>query len=114
MRERTTDTTISIRYSDDIYIPHIKEVLKEHKIKMVSNEQNVMLCKTPRPSDQDIEIAVQKVKVLANTARSSLSQGKAAEIQRLQAALKMNTLKQKTSNMLLLLSKRLKRNLLQF
>ena len=32
MKERTTDTTISIRYSDDIYIPHIKEVLKEHKI----------------------------------------------------------------------------------
>ena len=72
MRERTTETTISIRYSDDIYIPHIKEVLKEHKIKMVSNEQNVMLCKTPRPSDQDIEIAVQTVKVLANTARSSI------------------------------------------
>ena len=73
MKERTTDTTISIRYSDDIYIPHIKEVLKEHKIKMISNEHNVMVCKTPRPSDQDIEIAVQKIKVLANTARSSLS-----------------------------------------
>ena len=95
MKERTTETTISIRYSDDIYIPHIKEVLKEHKIKMVSNEQNVMLCKTPRPSDQDIEIAVQKVKVLANTARSSLSQGKAAEIQRLQAALKNEYLEAK-------------------
>ena len=50
MRERTTETTISIRYSDDIYIPHIKEVLKEHKIKMVSNEQNVMLCKIGRAS----------------------------------------------------------------
>jgi molybdenum cofactor biosynthesis enzyme MoaA len=62
---------------------------------MVSNEQNVMLCKTPRPSDQDIEIAVQKVKVLANTARSSLSQGKAAEIQRLQAALKNEYLEAK-------------------
>ena len=82
MKERTTDTTISIRYSDDIYIPHIKEVLKEHKIKMMSNDHNVMVCKTPRPSDQHIEIAVQKIKVLANTARSSLSQGKAAEIQR--------------------------------
>ena len=45
-----------------------------------------MVCKTPRPSDQDIEIAVQKTKVLANTARSSLS--KKAEIQRLQSALK--------------------------
>ena len=64
MKERTTETTISIRYSDDIYIPHIKEVLKEHKIKMISNDHNVMVCKTPRPSDQDIEIAVQKIKVL--------------------------------------------------
>ena len=27
MKERTTETTISIRYSDDIYIPHIKDVL---------------------------------------------------------------------------------------
>ena len=95
MKERTTDTTISIRYSDNLYIPHIKEVLKEHKIKMISNENNVMECKTPRPSDQDIEIAVQKIKVLANTARSSLSQGKAAEIQRLQAALKNEYLEAK-------------------
>ena len=95
MKERTTDTTISIRYSDDMYIPHIKEVLKEHKIKMISNEHNVMVCKTPRPSDQDIEIAVQKIKVLANTARSSLSQGKAAEIQRLQSALKNEYLEAK-------------------
>jgi len=95
MKERTTETTISIRYSDDIYIPHIKEVLKEHKIKMISNDHNVMVCKTPRPSDQDIEIAVQKIKVLANTARSSLSQGKAAEIQRLQSALKNEYLEAK-------------------
>ena len=78
MKERTTDSTISIRYSDEMYIPHIKEVLKEHKIKMTSNDHNVMVCKTTRPSDQDIESAVQKIKVLANTARSSLSQGKAA------------------------------------
>ena len=35
---------------------------------MISNDHNVMVCKTPRPSDQDIEIAVQKIKVLANTA----------------------------------------------
>jgi len=54
-----------------------------------------MVCKTPRPSDQDIEIAVQKIKVLANTARSSLSQGKAAEIQRLQSALKNEYLEAK-------------------
>ena len=95
MKERTTDTTVSIRYSADEYIPHIKEVLKEHKLKMVSNENNVMVCKTPRPSDQDIEIAVQKIKVMANTARSSISQGKAAEIQRLQSALKNEYLEAK-------------------
>ena len=95
MRERTTADTISIRYSSDEYIPHVKEVLKEHKIKMISNDHNVMVCKTPRPSDQDIEIAVQKIKVLANTARSSLSQGKAAEIQRLQSALKNEYLEAK-------------------
>tara|TARA_Y100001954_G_scaffold216758_1_gene248245 strand:+ start:242 stop:955 length:714 start_codon:yes stop_codon:yes gene_type:complete len=95
MKERTTDTTVSIRYSADEYIPHIKEVLKEHKLKMISNENNVMVCKTPRPSDQDIEIAVQKVKVMANTARSSISQGKAAEIQRLQSALKNEYLEAK-------------------
>jgi molybdenum cofactor biosynthesis enzyme MoaA len=62
---------------------------------MISNDHNVMVCKTPRPSDQDIEIAVQKIKVLANTARSSLSQGKAAEIQRLQSALKNEYLEAK-------------------
>ncbi len=95
MKERTTDTTVSIRYSADEYIPHIKEVLKEHKLKMISNENNVMVCKTPRPSDQDIEIAVQKIKVMANTARSSISQGKAAEIQRLQSALKNEYLEAK-------------------
>ena len=95
MKERTTDTTVSIRYSADEYIPHIKEILKEHKLKMISNENNVMVCKTPRPSDQDIEIAVQKVKVMANTARSSISQGKAAEIQRLQSALKNEYLEAK-------------------
>ncbi len=95
MRERTTETTISVRYSADEYIPHIKEVLKEHKLKMISNENNVMVCKTPRPSDQDIEIAVQKIKVMANTARSSISQGKAAEIQRLQSALKNEYLEAK-------------------
>ena len=95
MKERTTETTISVRYSADEYIPHIKEVLKEHKLKMISNENNVMVCKTPRPSDQDIEIAVQKIKVMANTARSSISQGKAAEIQRLQSALKNEYLEAK-------------------
>ena len=39
MKERTTDTTISIRYSDEMYIPHIKEVLKEHKIKMIEHKK---------------------------------------------------------------------------
>lgn len=95
MKERTTETTISIRYSSEEYIPHIKEVLKEHKLKLISNDHMVMVCKTPRPSDQDIEIAVQKIKVLANTARNSLSQVKADSIQRLQAALKNEYLEAK-------------------
>src|SRR6056300_2116771 len=88
MKERNTDTTISVRYSADEYIPHVKEVLRDHKIRVKSIANNVIECHTPKPSDQDIEIAVQKVKVLANTARSSLSQVKADTIQRLQAALK--------------------------
>ena len=62
---------------------------------MISNDHNVMVCKTPRPSDQDIEIAVQKIKVLANTAKNSLSQVKADSIQRLQAALKNEYLEAK-------------------
>ena len=95
MRERTTADTISIRYSSDEYIPHVKEVLKEHKLKIISTENNVFTCKTPRPSDQDIEIALQKIKVLANTARSSLSQVKADQIQRLQSALKNEYLEAK-------------------
>ena len=61
----------------------------------MSISNNVMVCKIPKPSDQDIEIAVQKVKVLANTARSSLSQVKADTIQRLQAALKNEYLEAK-------------------
>ena len=95
MKERTTDTTISVRYSADEYIPHIKEVLRDHKIRVKSIANNVMECHTPKPSDQDIEIAVQKVKVLANTARSSLSQVKADTIQSLQAALKNEYLEAK-------------------
>ena len=95
MKERTTDTTISVSYSADEYIPHIKEVLRDHKIRVKSIANNVMECHTPKPSDQDIEIAVQKVKVLANTARSSLSQVKADTIQRLQAALKNEYLEAK-------------------
>jgi len=95
MKERNTSTTISVRYSADEYIPHVKEVLRDHKIRVMSISNNVMVCKIPKPSDQDIEIAVQKVKVLANTARSSLSQVKADTIQRLQAALKNEYLEAK-------------------
>ena len=95
MKERNTDTTISVRYSADEYIPHVKEVLRDHNIRVKSIANNVMECHTPKPSDQDIEIAVQKVKVLANTARSSLSQVKADTIQRLQAALKNEYLEAK-------------------
>ena len=95
MKERNTDTTISARYSADEYIPHVKEVLRDHSIRVKSIANNVMICQIPKPSEQDIEIAVQKVKVLANTARSSLSQVKADTIQRLQAALKNEYLEAK-------------------
>ncbi len=95
MKERNTETTISVRYSADEYIPHVKEVLRDHNIRVKSICNNVMVCQIPKPSDQDIEIAVQKVKVLANTARSSLSQVKADTIQRLQAALKNEYLEAK-------------------
>ena len=88
IKERSTATSISVRYTSDEYIPHIKEVLRDHNIRVKSIAQNVMVCQIPKPSDQDIEIAVQKIRVLASTARSSLSQVKADTIQRLQAALK--------------------------
>jgi ribosome recycling factor len=95
MKERSTETTIDVRYSGDEYIPHIKEVLRDHKIKVKSMSNNVMTCQLPRPSDQDIDTAVQKVRVIANTARSSLSQVKADTIQRLQAAIKNEYLEAK-------------------
>ena len=95
IKERSTEKTISVRYSADEYIPHVKEVLREHNLRVKSIANNVMVCQVPKPSDQDIEIAVQKIKVLANTARSSLSQVKADTIQRLQAALKNEYLEAK-------------------
>ena len=95
IKERSTEKTISVRYSADEYVPHVKEVLREHNIRVKSIANNVMVCQVPKPSDQDIEIAVQKIKVLANTARSSLSQVKADTIQRLQAALKNEYLEAK-------------------
>ena len=95
IKERTTADSITIRFSSDEYVPHIKEVLKEHRLKIINTENNIIVCKTPRPSDQDIEIALQKVKVLANTAKNSLSQVKADSIQRLRAALKNEYLEAK-------------------
>ena len=95
MKERTTAENVCVRYANEEYVPHIKEVLKEHRLKIVSTEANIINCKPPRPSDQDIEIAIQKIKVLANTARNSLSQVKADSIQRLQAALKNEYLEAK-------------------
>lgn len=95
IKERSTEKTISVRYSADEYVPHVKEVLREHNLRVKSIANNVMVCQVPKPSDQDIEIAVQKIKVLANTARSSLSQVKADTIQRLQAALKNEYLEAK-------------------
>ena len=93
IKERSTADSITVRFSSDEYIPHIKEVLKEHRLKIMSTENNILICKTP--SDQDIEIALQKIKVLANTAKNSLSQVKADSIQRLQAALKNEYLEAK-------------------
>lgn len=95
IKERTTADSITIRFSSEEYVPHIKEVLKEHRLKIIATENNIIVCKTPRPSDQDIEIALQKIKVLANTAKNSLSQVKADSIQRLQAALKNEYLEAK-------------------
>jgi hypothetical protein len=69
IKERSTADSITIRFSSNEYIPHIKEVLKEHRLKIMSTDNNIFVCKTPRPSDQDIEIALQKIKVLANTAK---------------------------------------------
>ena len=63
MKERTTADNVCVRYGDEEYVPHIKEVLKEHRLKITSTEPNIINCKPPRPSDQDIEIAIQKVKV---------------------------------------------------
>jgi ribosome recycling factor len=95
IKERATETTIDVRYSGDEYIPHIKEVLRDHKIKVKSMSNNVMTCQLPRPSDQDIDTAIQKVRVFANTARSSLAQVKASSIQRLQSAIKNEYLEAK-------------------
>ena len=95
IKERSTETTIDVRYSGDEYIPHIKEVLRDHKIKVKSMSNNVMVCQLPRPSDQDIDTAIQKVRVISNTARSSLAQVKASSIQRLQAAIKNEYLEAK-------------------
>src|SRR6056300_1503878 len=84
MKERTTTENVCVRYASDEYIPHIKEVLKEHRLQITSQEPNIINCKPPRPKDQDIEIAVQKIKVVGNSSRNSLAQVKADSIQRLQ------------------------------
>jgi ribosome recycling factor len=95
MKERTTAENVCVRYASDEYIPHIKEVLKEHRLQITSQEPNIINCKPPRPKDQDIEIAVQKIKVVGNSSRNSLAQVKADSIQRLQAALKNEYLEAK-------------------
>ena len=88
IQERSGEGRLSVRYSDEEFLPNIKDTLKENRLKVVSIDHNIIDCKTPKPSDQDIDIAVQKIKVLGNTARNSLAQVKADSIQRLQAALK--------------------------
>ena len=88
MQERSGEGRLSVRYSDEDFLPNIKDTLKENRLKVISIDHNIIDCKTPKPSDQDIDIAVQKIKVLGSTARNSLAQVKADSIQRLQAALK--------------------------
>ena len=88
IQERSSKGRLSVRYSDEEFLPNIKDTLKENRLKVISIDHNIIDCKTPKPSDQDIDIAVQKIKVLGGTARNSLSQVKADSIQRLQAALK--------------------------
>jgi len=95
IRERSNASNVCVRYASEEYVPHIKEVLKEHRLKISSSEPNIFNCKPPRPSDQDIEIAIQKIKVLGNTAKNSLAQVKADSVQRLQAALKNEYLEAK-------------------
>ena len=94
IKERSTADSITIRFSSSEYIPHIKEVLKEHRLKILSTDNNIIVCKTPRPSDQDIEIAIQN-KSFSKYCKNSLSQVKADSIQRLQAALKNEYLEAK-------------------
>lgn len=88
IQERSGEGRLSVRYSDEDFLPNIKDTLKENRLKVISIDHNIIDCKTPKPSDQDIDIAVQKIKVLGNTARNSLAQVKADSIQRLQSALK--------------------------
>lgn len=88
IQERSGEGRLSVRYSDEDFLPNIKDTLKENRLKVISIDHNIIDCKTPKPSDQDIDIAVQKIKVLGSTARNSLAQVKADSIQRLQAALK--------------------------
>jgi len=86
--ERSTTEKLFVRYTNQDFISNVKEVLHEHRLKIISTDNNIIECKMPKPNDQDIDIAVQKIKVLGNTARNSLAQVKADSIQRLQAALK--------------------------
>ena len=86
--ERSTTEKLFVRYTDQDFISNVKEVLHENRLKIISTDHNIIECKMPKPNDQDIDIAVQKIKVLGNTARNSLAQVKADSIQRLQAALK--------------------------
>lgn len=88
IQERSGEGRLCVRYSDEDFLPNIKDTLKENRLKVISIDHNIIDCKTPKPSDQDIDIAVQKIKVLGSTARNSLAQVKADSIQRLQAALK--------------------------
>ena len=44
IKERSTADSITIRFSSSEYIPHIKEVLKEHRLKIMSTDANIIVC----------------------------------------------------------------------
>jgi len=88
VNERTTPGKVYVRFSDMSVLSHVKDVLREHRLKIVAIENNLIECNTPRPKDNDIEMAIQKIKILGSSARNAIALVKADSMQRLQAALK--------------------------
>ena len=53
IKERSTTDSITIRFSSAEYIPHIKEVLKEHRLKIMSTDNNIICLLYTSPSPRD-------------------------------------------------------------